>query len=127
VIDTVSLFHPALRVKLERSEFSSNERASLVFVPPVDPHQIPLCLMIESHIKKYLPWAFERFETHLDALCELNAADIRQFRRWLFSTMPELAVQVQGQRASMEQRRAMREQIGTPTGIDRKIFGWGPR
>jgi TIR domain-containing protein len=124
VIDSISLFHPKLRRMLERSEFGSTERVSLVFVPPANPQRFPVTLMVEDQIKSHMPRAYARFETHFDLLCELSAPDIRHIKRWLFSVLPEVARQAQGERASVRQKQAMREMVQSPTRTAQKIFGW---
>jgi hypothetical protein len=123
VVDVVSLFHPMLRRRLQHSEFGSSQRASLVFVSPLDPYQLPISLLVEEHIKDHLPRAFDRFETQLDILCEVGMGGVRQLKRWLYSVLPAMTKTVQGERAAPEQREAMRAEVGGPSGIAKAIFG----
>ena len=124
VVDALSLFHPALRTKLERSEFGSSERASFVFMFPMNPHRLPISLIVEEQIRSHLPRAFDRFDSNLDLLCELSAPDIRHVKRWLFSVLPEVALKTQGERPLLAQRLAMREMVRDQTQAAQKIFGW---
>jgi hypothetical protein len=125
VIDTVSLFHPALRAILQSSEFGSGSNISMVFIPPIDTRQLPVALVVENQIRKYMSRAFDRFETHLDFMCELCAPDVRHMKRWLFSVLPEMAQSAKGERATPEMRQAMRGIISNPTQTGQRIFGWG--
>jgi len=123
VVDALSLYHPALRTKLERSEIGSSERASLVFMLPINPHGLHISLIMEEQIRNHMPRAFERFSNNLDLLCELSAPDIRHVKRWLFSVLPEVALNAQGARPVRAQRQAMRDLVENPTQAREKIFG----
>jgi hypothetical protein len=122
VVDGMSLFHPDLRAKVQRSELGSSQRTSLVVVSPLSPHHIPLSVLVEEHIRHHLPRAFDRFENQFDALCEVGAGGVRQLKRWLLAALPTVVETVQGERASPGQRKAMRERVGGPSGLAGPIF-----
>jgi hypothetical protein len=125
VVDAISMFHPLLRSKLERSELSSKERTSIIFLLPISPNGLPLGRFVERHIEQHMPRAFNRFATQLDLLCELGSGDIRNVKRWLFSVLPEVALKAQGGRAEPENRAALREAMGQPLGVGRVVTGRG--
>ena len=127
VIDAISMFHPLLRSKLERSELSSKPWTSVIFVLPVSPNGMPVARFVEQHIEQHMPRAFNRFATQFDMLCEFGSGDIRNVKRWLFSVLPEVALKAQGGRAEPENRAALREAMGLPSGVSKVVTGWGGR
>jgi hypothetical protein len=125
IVDAISLFHPWLAKKLDKSYVSSSDNVALLVISPINANEIPVNKIIEQEFSTRLERAFMRFTTHLDTLCEFGVGDIRSLRRWIFSTLPETAQIVQKQKSRPINKDRMRQIMGEPQGIDQLLFGHG--
>lgn len=124
IVDAVSLFHPVLRQRLSQSEMSSNERAAMLVLSPVNSSTIQVNQLIEQVISSQMELTFSRFDEHLDRLCEIGVGDLRALQRWLFAILPETATIVQNQKPNPKNRRIIRQRMDKePLGMERLIFG----
>lgn len=106
IIDTLSLFHPPLRKKLQLLELSGESQVSIVTLSPWSPTASSLNKLIEAAVMEQLMLAWKRFEK-LKPTCEVGIGDQRRLKRWLYSILPVLAKQVSGpNRARQEAMRA---------------------
>jgi hypothetical protein len=125
IVDAISLFHPWIAKELDKSNVSSSDNVAMLVVSPINANDIPVNKIIEQEFSTRLEWAFMRFSTRMDTLCEFGVGDIRSLRRWIFSNLPETANIVQKQKLQPSNRDRIRQLMGEPQGVDQLIFGQG--
>jgi hypothetical protein len=96
IIDGISLFHPMIRNTLQQEVSKEKDRAAVLVLSPVIHEQHPLEGAVETELDNTVKWAFTRFTTYCDALCEVNVSEHRRFQRWLFANIPELILRYYG-------------------------------
>ncbi len=122
IVDTVSFFHPEIRQILTQSGIIAYENVAVFTLSPVAPKLTPLASLLEQEHKTRMSRAFRRYDTLLDKLCELNINDIRMFRRWLFSVLPDTAGIIGKQRPLSGNLQKVRAKVGEAQGLEQLIF-----
>ncbi len=84
------MYHPRLKsILLESQLIGLNNPIAMIVVSPLKMKILKVNELLESHIyNSSLKRAFDYYEKHLNPNYEFGIGDICNFRRWLFSTLP---------------------------------------
>jgi hypothetical protein len=124
IVDAISMYHPWLRQAFLDSHLFGNNRIAMIVIPPIVSKNIMVYQLLEEQIyTRYMETAFfDFFDNHLNPFYEFGTNDIRNLRRWLFSSLPKLTPDKF--RPSPEQQEAIREASGkNPRGYSKLVAG----
>jgi hypothetical protein len=121
-VDAISLFHPVISSRFESSRLGMQQNTPIVFVLPFNITWQPVNRILDAHIRKVGQGIPLRFTDDMDILCELNATNQIQLKRWFKSILPNVSDQLRRKRVNIAKREAIRklaekQQIKTTGGM----------
>lgn len=125
IIDAVSLFHPDIVGRLNDFHIGIDDNIGMVILSPIESPLNSTKRVVEKEVHDHLKMAFARFDSQLDKNCEFEISDVRGFKRWVFSALPDLAEVIKSQKSKPANRELVREMMGIPRGISKALFGSG--
>ena len=124
IIDAVSLFHPKIRRTILDSGLMAKDHVAIVVISPIDLTAHDAHQFLETELRWRMKRAFTRFDKYLDKLCEIGVGDLRSFKRWLISVLPEAVSSIQNQKPSATTlRRTWEGREGEARGIYQAFSG----
>lgn len=111
VVDSLSLFHPALANFLDRSPLAHRVKnvVPIAVPPPYYRPAEPIDELIENAMREMMALSYDRFENELDLLCEFGISHPRALKRWLFAALPRAAKNFSRQSPRDDNRSDFRE------------------
>jgi hypothetical protein len=124
IIDAISLFHPLICAMLEGSHLISNEnnRVAMLVLSPISAQRIRVNQIIAQQIDLKLELLSHEFDKKFNKLYEVAFGDDRTLRRWIFTTLPQLADTAKRSGPHPDNISIVRTVRGKPAGIDRMIY-----
>jgi hypothetical protein len=125
LIDSLSLYHPILRVIFSKYNASSFREVATLIIYPERITLLPVNNIIEQDIQNEMEQEFVRYAQELDPFYEIGVGSFYSLQRHLLGILIKSADLLQGQHPKTDNIERVRQLMGLPAGVKQQIFGQG--